>query len=211
MNFFSFEQLGGEYPFLGADLKNGVPVAAFGLSDPLKYLTCAQLCGRAVYITADALSAQRAAAAISVLSGKKVALLAAKDEVLIYRKALSKDALYRRLTALYEWQQGADVLVADVEALVQRVPRRVPCFHLETGRETEMRALVEDLVRAGYTREYTVESRGAFSVRGDILDIFPVNCEHPVRIDFFGDEVEAIKPYGRDPLRGRYCAHSARF
>ncbi|MDE7158103.1 MAG: hypothetical protein K2N74_00855, partial [Clostridiales bacterium] len=61
-----------------------------------------------VYIAPDALTAKRAAESISALSGKRCALLAAKDEVLTYRKALSKDALYRRLTALYEWQTGAE-------------------------------------------------------------------------------------------------------
>ena len=193
--FFSFEQLGGDYPLLGAELQNRVPTAVFGLSDPLKYLTCALFSGRAIYITADALSAQRAADAIAALSGKKVALLPAKDEVLTYRKALSKDSLYRRLCALYEWERGADVLVADIEAIVQLVPKKVPVFHLETGRETVMEELVSALAAAGYTREYSVEGKGAFAVRGDILDIYPVNCPHPVRIDFFGDEVEAIKPY----------------
>ncbi len=194
-NFFSFEQLGGDYPLLGAELKNGVPVAAFGLDSAQKYLICALAERRAVYIAPDALTAQRAAAAIFSLSEKKVALLCAKDEVLTYRKALSKDSLYKRLTALWEWERGADVLVADVEALVQLVPAKLPVFHLKTGEECDMRALVEDLVRAGYSREYSVDGKGAFSVRGDILDIYPINAEHPVRVDFFGDEVEAIKPY----------------
>ncbi len=193
--FFSFEQLGGDYPLLGADLHAGVPTAVYGLSDPLKYLTCALFCGRAIYITADALTAQRAAETIRALSGKKVALLPAKDEVLTFRKALSKDNLYKRLSALYEWERGADVLVADVEALVQLAPKKLPAFHLEVGKDTEMRSLVAALAEAGYAREYSVEAKGAFAVRGDILDIFPVNCDHPVRIDFFGDEVEAIKPY----------------
>ncbi len=193
--FFSFEQLGGDYPLLGADLGHGVPVAAFGLSDAQKYLVASLAERRAVYVTADALSAQRAAESIAALSGKRVALLAAKDEVLTYRKAGSKEALFRRLNALYAWQTGADVLVGDIEAFIQLVPRRVPVFSLRVGEECAMSALIESLVGSGYSREYTVDGRGAFSVRGDILDIWPVNCPHPVRIDFFGDEVEAVKPY----------------
>lgn len=47
----------------------------------------------------------------------------------------------------------------------------------------------------GYVRSATVESKGNFALRGDILDIFPVNEENPVRVDFFGDGVEKIKPY----------------
>ncbi len=195
MNFFSFEQMGGDYPLLGGDLRSGMPVAAFGLADPQKYLIAALAARRAIYITADALTAQRAAGDIAALSKKRVALLAAKDEVLTYRKAGSKEALFRRLTALYEWQRGADVLVADVEALIQLVPARLPVFCLRVGEKCEMRALVDSLIGAGYTREYTIEGRGAFCVHGDILDIWPINLPHPVRIDFFDDEVEAVKPY----------------
>ena len=47
----------------------------------------------------------------------------------------------------------------------------------------------------GYARVSEVESKGAYALRGDILDIFPVGEENPVRVDFFGDEVEKIKPY----------------
>ncbi len=195
MNFFSLYDLGGDYPALAHDLENGKPLAACGLSDAQKYLIAAAWEGRLVYVTADALTAQRAAQSIGALSGKKVALLAAKDEVLTFARARSKDALYRRLTALWQWQEGADVLVCDIEAAVQLVPEKIKVFRLRTGEEHSLSSLAEELVRAGYSREYTVESKGAFAVRGDILDIFPVNFEHPVRIDFFGDEVEAIKPY----------------
>ena len=204
--FFSFDNLGGEYAELGESLRHGVPTAVFGIGDPHKYLLAALTKGRAVYIAADALSARRAAEAIAALSNKQCALLPAKDEVLLYRRALSKDALFRRLTALFEWQEGADVLVTDIEALVQLSPARVRAIGLAVGDEADMHALVEELVRMGYTREYTVDGKGAFAVRGDILDIWPVNCPHPVRIDFFGDEVEAVKPYDeatgeRLPLR----------
>ena len=193
--FFSFDVLNGDYPLLGATIKNGVPTAVFGISDAQKHLIASLMEGRIVYLTADALTAKRAAEDIRALSGKKVALLAAKDEVLTYRKAGSRDALYRRLTALYEWQAGAEVLVADIEAAAQLVPKKLPCFHLEAGAEHDMRGLIDGLVRAGYTREYSPEQRGTFAVRGDVLDVYPVNLEHPVRIDFFGDEVESIKPY----------------
>lgn len=193
--FFSFDAMNGDYPLLGAAVSNGIPVAVSGVSDAQKYFIASLFAGRIVYLTADALTAQRAAEAIRALSGKRVALLAPKDEVLTYRKAGSKDALYKRLTALAEWQAGADVLVADIEAAAQLVPARLPVFHLETGKEREMQTLIGELTAAGYVREYSPESRGAFAVRGDVLDIWPVNAEHPVRIDFFGDEVESIKPY----------------
>lgn len=194
MSFFGFDNT-IEFSLLGRDLKSGAPVSCYGLSDPMKYLAASLIEGRAVYITADALSAQRAAESIGALSDKRVVLLPAKDEVLFYRKALSKDAFNKRLSALFEWQTGADILVGDIEAFLELVPARLPVFILKTGQEKDMRGLAEELVSAGYTREYEVESKGVFALRGDILDIFPVNADHPVRIDFFGDEIESIKPY----------------
>ncbi len=193
--FFRFDTVGGDYPALGAAVREGIPTAVFGVSDPHKYLIASMVEGRTVYIAADALSAGRAAAAISALSEKRVALLPAKDEVLTYRRAGSKERLYKRIAALYDWQEGADVLVCDVEALVQLVPKKLPAFVLVVGEETDMRRLVENLISVGYTRGDAVDGMGAFAVRGDILDIYPVGSDHPVRVDFFGDEVEAIKPY----------------
>ena len=193
--FFSFEQLSGEYALLGRDVEHGVPTACYGLSDAQKYLIGALPSRRVVYVTADALTAKRAKESIAALSGKRCALLAAKDEVLTYRRALSKDALFARLNALYEWQTGAEVLVCDIEAVLQLVPARLPVVTLAAGGETDLSVLLRSLVSLGYSREYNVEAKGSFALRGDILDIWPVNLEHPVRIDFFGDEVEAIKPY----------------
>ncbi len=198
MSFFSYDNLTEDFPALAESVRSGVPTAVFGVADPQKYLLASLSEGKTVYIAADALSAQRAFEAISALTDKKVCLLTAKDEVLTYRRAGSRDALFKRLTALYAWETGAQILVCDVEAIVQRVPKHTAYFRLETGKDTDMRALVDGLVRAGYAREYSVDGRGAFSVRGDILDIWAVNEDHPVRIDFFGDEVEAIKPYDEE-------------
>lgn len=195
MSFFTFENLGGDYPLLGANIENGVPAAAFGVSDAQKYLIAALFARPVVYITADALTAKKAYEAISVLSGKKCTLLTPKDEVLTYRKAGSKDALYRRLNAVYAWQNGGEVLVTDIEAAIQLLPRHAEWVRLEVGKETELSPLLQKLVTMGYTREYEVEAKGTFALRGDILDLWPINSEHPARVDFFGDEVEAIKPY----------------
>ena len=83
--FFSFEALGGDYPLLGAAIANTIPTAVSGVSDAQKYLIASLCAGRIVYLTADALTAQRAADAIRALSGKQAwneqnrAVLAARD------------------------------------------------------------------------------------------------------------------------------------
>ena len=102
-DFFAFEQLNGDYPELRENIRCGMPTAVFGISQPHKYLIASMIDAPIVYITADAVASRKAAENIATLSGKKVELLSAKDEVLLYRKALSKDAYFRRV--LHQRQQ----------------------------------------------------------------------------------------------------------
>ncbi|MDE6441404.1 MAG: transcription-repair coupling factor [Clostridia bacterium] len=194
-NFFTFDSIGGNYTALKNDIRLGTPTAVFGVSDAHKYLTASMLTGKVLYVTADAVSANKAYQSLCALSGKKCVLLPAKDEVILYKDALSKDALFRRITAIHQITEGAELIVCDAESLMQLVPARIQQIRLKVGEDYDYLSIPSKLVSMGYTREYSVETRGAFAVRGDILDIFPVNCDNPVRIDFFGDTVERIRPY----------------
>lgn len=64
---------------------------------------------------------------------------------------------------------------------------------LETGLEIDIKALGDRLTQLGYERTATVETEGQWSRRGDIIDIFPVASELPVRLDLFGDQLERIR------------------
>lgn len=194
-NFFSLKNLAGDYSRIYEDIRLGMPTAVFGLSEQHKYFTAALSESPILYIAPDAVAAQKAHAAISTLSGKPTVLLTAKDEVLLYKDAISKDALFRRINAIFGMQVGAENVVCDIEAALQLFPAEIGYIHFKAGEEYDYTQLPAKLVSMGYTREYAVEARGSFAVRGDILDIFPVNCDNPVRIDFFGDTVEKIKPY----------------
>ena len=193
--FFTYRNLSGDCLSLGEELRRGTPTAAFGMSDPHKYLLASAAEGTVLYVTADAVSARNAYETVSALSGKKCALLTAKDEVILYKDALSKDALFKRICALADISEGAELIVADAEALMQLVPSRVEVLTLKKGEEYDYSLLPQKLVSMGYVREYAADSRGCFALRGDILDIFPVNSENPARVDFFGDTVEKIRPY----------------
>ncbi|MBQ9709850.1 MAG: DEAD/DEAH box helicase, partial [Clostridia bacterium] len=82
--------------------------------------------------------------------------------------------------------------VTTPEALLQLFPSEILSMELERGREYAVPEITARLSEMAYKRVEKVDGKGQFSVRGDILDIFPVNTEEPVRIDFFGDEVESI-------------------
>ena len=195
-NFFSPHNMGADWLELANDIRLGTPTAVFGVSAPHRALiaaTCFEK--RLVYVCDNAQTAARTAEEIAGFSGEQPALLTAKDEVLLYKDAVSKDALFRRLNALYEISRGAKCIVADVEALMQIFPKKLPVLELKEGEDVDFSSLASRLTAMGYVRSAAVESKGAFALRGDILDIFPVNAENPARVDFFGDTAEKIKPY----------------
>ena len=204
--FFTYLNLSGEFGKLDEELRRGVPTAVFGVSEPVKYLAAAAYGGNLLYVAADPLSARNAYEGISVLAGGDCALLAAKDDVILYKDALSKDALFKRLSGINAINKGAKVVVADVLSLMQLAPANLPRIVLKRGEETDYSLLPARLVQMGYTRGYSAEMQGCFAVRGDILDIYPVAAENPVRVDFFGDLVENIRPY--EPTSGERLAVS---
>ncbi len=69
------------------------------------------------------------------------------------------------------------------------------CLFLEIGSEIRLQDMAENLALMGYEHTTTVETEGQWGRRGDIIDIFPVSSEMPVRIDWFGDEVERIREF----------------
>lgn len=118
-----------------------------------------------------------------------------KDEVLLYKNALSKDSLYGRINAAYSFKHGAHCICTDIESAMQLFPKEVFAVTIKKGEDYDFMSLPKTLLSFGYSKEYEVTGKGSFAVRGDILDIYPVNSDHPYRIDFFGDTAEGIRPY----------------
>ena len=90
------------------------------------------------------------------------------------------------------------VLVVPVRALLAPVVDglgELEPVHLAKGLDVGLEATAERLAAAAYTRVDMVENRGEFAVRGGILDIFPPTLARPVRVDFFGDEIESVSTF----------------
>lgn len=75
------------------------------------------------------------------------------------------------------------------------------CLSLRKGDEFDLEALGETLTRLGYERVTSIEQEGSWSRRGDIVDVFPVSSELPVRLEFFGEELEKLREF--DPASQR--------
>lgn len=96
------------------------------------------------------------------------------------------------------------IVVVPARALVQRVLDKVTLqdstFEIAKGQSIDVAQISSELVRLGYKRENIVTLRGEFSVRGDIIDVFP-SCGPPVRMELFGDEVESLRTFSIDTQR----------
>ncbi len=111
------------------------------------------------------------------------------------------ETMGRRLRTLWHLrdpQRSPRVVVAPVRALVQRLGPHVGDVEpvmIGVGDQVDAEELVDQLVRAGYRREYQVEHRGELAVRGSIVDVFPSTADAPVRIDLWGDEVDRLSEF----------------
>ena len=113
----------------------------------------------------------------------------------------------RRLAVLWELVAGEEPLLV-VTAARGLSPRLPPPEYLvdstlvlEPGAELEREALVEALVRGGYTPVSLVEQVGDFAVRGSVVDFYGPLLDDPVRVEFFGDQVESLRRF--DPTDQR--------
>ncbi|MBA3700444.1 MAG: DEAD/DEAH box helicase [Planctomycetes bacterium] len=104
----------------------------------------------------------------------------------------------RRLAALEAFNAGA-WLIANPVAVEQPVPDiaalAAASLVLKPGSTCDLGQLVERLVNAGYRVTPVVEGRGEVAVRGGILDVYPWIGQHPLRIEFFGDQVDGIRRF----------------
>ncbi|MFC5722121.1 transcription-repair coupling factor [Streptomyces gamaensis] len=88
------------------------------------------------------------------------------------------------------------VVVAPVRSVLQPQVKGLGDLEpvsLRTGQAADLEEVVDALAAAAYARVELVEKRGEFAVRGGILDVFPPTEEHPLRVEFWGDDVEEIR------------------
>ncbi|HYX88982.1 MAG TPA: transcription-repair coupling factor [Gaiellaceae bacterium] len=102
-----------------------------------------------------------------------------------------------RARALHVLAAGG-LVCASATALAEPLPppeARPERVALEPGAGDGLDALAEQLALGGYERVDRVQERGQFAVRGGLVDVFPTTGRDPLRIEFFGDEIEAIRAF----------------
>ena len=160
----------------------------------------------AVLVCQDEMAARRTQAELSAFLGVEAPILPSRDLTFHNASAISRGWEHQRLRLLYGLAQGRERLVLTTfEALALRtMPKSVlfsAALTLRPGAQIAIEDLSARLTQAGYARGTLVEGVGQFSVRGGILDVFSPAAERPVRVEFFGDEIDAMGYF--DPVTQR--------
>ncbi len=102
---------------------------------------------------------------------------------------------------------GGRVVLTTVAAILQRVPPpeylKGRARHLRPGDTLGPEGLIGLLESTGYHRVDTVMEAGEYAVRGGLMDVFPTGAENPLRLDFFGDELESLRSFDVSDQRTR--------
>ncbi|MBQ9956840.1 MAG: transcription-repair coupling factor [Ruminococcus sp.] len=211
MNIFrqTFTGLAGYKSIAQAIEKNITPVSVTGISHIHRAQLIYALTGKktVLAVTGTEAEAKKLCDDINMMSGEETAVLfPSKELVFTPVEGINREYEYMRISALTRALTGkCGVLCASIEAVMQPV---IPAerlitsgIRIEQGSETDLGGLCRKLSENGYQRCEKVEGPSQFSVRGAILDIFPVQSSAPVRIEFWGDEVDTISLFETDTQR----------
>ena len=163
---------------------------------------------RLVWIARDAEIGDRVAEELGAWLGdpEAVTVLEPRTALAYERSELIADETAARVAALAAWHAGrARVMVASVQALLQHTiaPADLPVAprELRLGARIHQDALLRELFDLGYVPVTEVAGRGESARRGGIVDVFPPSLPLPIRIEFFGDEIDSLRSF--DPTDQR--------
>ena len=116
------------------------------------------------------------------------------------------------LTALRGSRQAVVVATAEEAAQFVTAPQKIDdaVLSFKVGEDYEREFILSGLVSGGYERSDLVDRRGLFSVRGDIIDIYPLNEKEPIRLEFFGDTLENIRYFNEQTQKSSIKTDSVR-
>jgi transcription-repair coupling factor (superfamily II helicase) len=137
-------------------------------------------------------------------AGAEIALVRPRDETLGALESPSEKSA--RMTLLADLSDGRPMIaIVPLAALRQYVVPRDRfselSFRLAVGESPGWEAVQQRLYRLGYERTDVVGAAGEYAVRGGIIDVFPASAAQPYRIEFFGDDVEHIRPFDLNSQR----------
>jgi transcription-repair coupling factor (superfamily II helicase) len=160
-------------------------------------LICANQKSPILIVTTSTYAATKLAEEIQSLVGSnKVVSFPAWETLPHERLSPKPDTITERFKALNKINSHeAKYIICSIRSLLQPIianDLQSSKLKIEKHANIKMQTLIEQLSKFGYIRSDMVEKRGDFAIRGGILDLFPPDQEHPIRIDFFEDEIDDL-------------------
>lgn len=182
------------------------PTSLFGLSLGEKAYFTSAIPNFTLYIASDYFSSTKIYNQLSHLTS--VALLPPIPDTLTYKQGASDEIFHSRINALCKLLSGQiNVLIISAQSLAEKFPQKEDFLNhtlkFTVNKSIDLSKTINTLIKAGYRRLPIASEKGSFSLRGDILDIFPLSytskphniTDEPLRIELFGDDVESIMTY----------------
>ena len=207
-----------EYAQLYNDVSSGKCCAVTGVSQICRSHLIAGLfshtCAPITVICQDDMTAKRLQEDMTAFLGITPPVLCSRELTLYDSAVVSRAWEQKRLRQLYDLSRGATRLqIMTWDALSQRtVPPETLCkaaFTLNVGQSYIFDDLLKKLTNCGYSHCGMVEGPGQFAVRGGILDIYSPAADQPVRMEFFGDELDTMGFF--DPVSQRRTDNTESF
>lgn len=202
---FDFSML-KNYKDLKIALSQNKNCSAFGMGFSQKILSAINFSDKVFYVAPDQESAKKVYEEYKSILGEGVGFLPAGPDLMVYRKAQSNEANVHRIKTIFGLlKKQFRVVVAPADALLGLLPNidrfKAAITKLRVNDKFEIATLRECFVDMGYVASPLVSDVGQFSIRGDIVDIYPVNADAPYRIEFFDNIIESIKIFETETQR----------
>lgn len=127
--------------------------------------------------------------------------------------AISPDLMISRLECLNKINSGKKcIVITNLMGYLRFLPKKSvyldSIIELKVGKVIEPSLLVSKLISIGYVRDTLVNKTGEFGVRGFVIDVFPIDEDNPIRIEFFDDEIESIRYFSPEDQKSISSANS---
>ena len=143
--------------------------------------------------------------------------LVGEDEVFLYpaneligaeMSVASPELRAQRIEALNHWcKKTSGIVIAPIAGLRKMIPPKAVWQHYQltliVGSDLNVEELLRTLIEMGYVRTEMVATPGEFSVRGGIIDIYPITETDPIRIELFDTEIDSIRSFSLDNQRSK--------
>ena len=176
--------------FTPSSFATPLAVAAYAIASPF-----------VIAVTTTSTEAEQLRDALAALlgDGDEVTLWPAWDTHPLERVSPDDQVMANRALLRWRLAQGnyPRVIVASARSIAQVLPPEpaTPPMIVRRGSELDRDAFIGDLAAFGYHRESLVEHRAEFAVRGGIVDVWPAQGSEPIRLDFFGDEIDRLTSF----------------